>query len=94
MGLTETVFVDVYREALELRIEQGEIKEINTIESQGETSHLQIPPNLVVPFFLGYRSREDLIQYNHDVRCLQDKKCEKLIDTLFPKMTSFFYLNF
>ena len=93
-GLTETVFIDMYHESIELKIEKGEIKEIKIVQSQGETSHFRIPPNLVVPFFLGYRNREDLIQYNHDVRCLQEQRWEKLIDILFPKMSSFLYLNF
>ena len=91
-GLTETVFIDMYREALELKIIKGEIKDINIIESQGDNSHFRIPPNLVIPFFLGYLTREELMRYNHDVSCLQ--KWENLIDILFPKMKSFLYLNY
>ncbi len=87
-GLTENFIINTYRETLELRFVKGEIKEVNLMRTS-DINHINIPPNLIIPFILGYRTREDLLQYNHDF--LYEKKWEFLIDVLFPKMKSFIY---
>ena len=90
--LNENLYLDIYRNSIEFKIVHGKITEINLVESKGEASHMRIPPNLLVPFLLGYRSRADLMQCHHDVSCLNE--FEELIDVIFPKTNSFMYLNY
>ena len=87
--MSETILIDIYRKTLELQILEGKIGKVTLIPSKGEESHVRIPPNLTIPFVLGYRTREDLLQFHHDFSC--QKKWEALIDVLFPRMKSFLY---
>ena len=78
----------MYRDALELNFQDGKIKAVELIHFS-DNFHVQIPPNLIIPFILGYRTREELEQFNHDFR--YEAKWQYLIDVLFPKMKSFIY---
>ena len=88
-GLSEKFLIDMYRETLEFNFINGKIKDVKLLPYSIENSIIRIPPNLIIPLILGYRSREELSQYNHDFS--YDKKHELLIDLLFPKKDSFIY---
>ena len=87
-GLTRDVCLNLYREAFELRFREGRLSEVVPLgfSDQGGT---RIPPLLLAPLVLGYRSREELAQARHDFSVWGE--WQPLIDVLFPKMASFLY---
>lgn len=87
-GLTQNVCLNLYHEAFELHFEGGEL---TAVESLGfsERAGIRIPPSLVAPLLLGYRSREELAQAHHDVSVWGEWR--HLVDVMFPKLTSFIY---
>lgn len=92
-GLTETVVVNLYREAFELRFERGAIRSVNAVGfRRWEETSINMPPQAFAPLVLGYRSREELHQAYPDVGIWGQSSC--LIDVLFPKMEAFIYLNY
>jgi hypothetical protein len=87
-GLTRELCLNLYREAFELRFQTGELI---AVESLGFThrSDIRLPPPLLAPLVLGYRTRAELAQAHHDVSISGD--WQYIVDTLFPKMDSFLY---
>jgi hypothetical protein len=92
-GLTETVVVNLYKEAFELRFENGAIRSVDAVGfRKWEETSINIPPQALAPLVLGYRSREELHQSYPDVVIWGQSSY--LIDVLFPKMEAFIYLNY
>jgi predicted acetyltransferase len=87
-GLTQNVCLNLYREAFELRFEEGKLIEVEPLgfSNRGD---VRIPPLLAAPLLLGYRSREELAQAHHDVSVRGE--WQYLVDVLFPKVASFIY---
>jgi hypothetical protein len=87
-GWSDSIVINMYREAVELRMSGGHI---TTVEAVGfrpwESQSINIPPPLVAPLVLGYRSREELHATYPDVGIWGQSA--NLIDVLFPKMTAF-----
>jgi hypothetical protein len=87
-GMSDTIVINMYREAVEMRVTDGHI---TTVEAVGfrpwESESINIPPLLVAPLVLGYRSREELHAAHPDVSIWGQSAY--LIDVLFPKMTAF-----
>ena len=87
-GMSETIVINLYREAVELHVANGHI---TTVEAVGfrawEGQSINIPPLLAAPLVLGYRSREELRAAHPDVGI--GGQSAYLIDVLFPKMTAF-----
>jgi len=50
---------------------------------------IRLPPLLLAPLLLGYRSYEELSQAHHDVSVRGELRY--LVDVLFPKVSSFIY---
>jgi hypothetical protein len=87
-GLTESVCLNLYREAYALHFREGRLE---SVESLGfsEQGGIRIPPLLLAPLVLGYRSREDLAQAHRDVSV--SPQWQPLVDVLFPRLGSFLY---
>ena len=87
-GLRQKVCLNLYREAFELRFKEGKLAAVEPL-GFSRRAGIRIPPLLVAPLLLGYRSREELAQAHHDVSVW--RKWRHLVDVLFPKVTSFIY---
>ena len=87
-GRTQNVCLNLYREAFDLCFREGKL---TAVESLGfsERGGIRIPPSLLAPLLLGYRSREELSRAHHDVSVSREN--QHLVDVLFPRMTSFIY---
>ena len=90
-GLTQKVSLNLYKEAFELDFQRGKLRDVNELGfcDRGE---INIPPLLLAPLLLGYRSREELKAMYPDVNIWGQGKA--LIDVLFPKLESFIYTNY
>jgi hypothetical protein len=85
---SETIVINMYREAVELRVNGGLITGVEAVGIRPwEGQSINIPPLLVAPLVLGYRSREELHAAYPDVGIWGQSAY--LIDVLFPKMTAF-----
>jgi hypothetical protein len=87
-GLTQNVCLNLYRQAFEMRFEGGRLV---TVEPLGfsDRGGIRLPPLLLAPLLLGYRSYEELAQAHHDVSARGELRY--LVDVLFPKVNSFIY---
>lgn len=87
-GLTDTMTLNLYREAFELRFEDGRLREVAAV-GFCELNSLSIPPNAFVPLVLGYRSRAELERQYPDLSIWGQSQV--LADVLFPPMTAQVY---
>jgi hypothetical protein len=87
-GLTRDVCLNLYREAFEMRFKAGTLSEVIAL-GFSDRGGIRVPPLLLAPLVLGYRSREELAQAHHDFSVRGE--WQYLVDVLFPKMTSFLY---
>jgi hypothetical protein len=87
-GLTQTLCLNLYREAFELRFEAGRLA---AVESLGfcDRGGIRVPPFLAAPLLLGWRSREELAHVHPDLSV--GGEWRHLADILFPKVDSFIY---
>lgn len=87
-GLTRTVCLNLYREAFELYFEKGKLQTVIAIgfTDKGE---IKIPPLLLAPLLLGYRSREELSRMFPDIGIYGQS--QHLVDVMFPKLDSFIF---
>jgi hypothetical protein len=90
-GLSRKVLLNLYREAFELHFEGGKLVSVNAIGFSNE-GEIRLPPNLLAPLILGYRSREELRQMYPDVGVWGQS--QQLVDVIFPKLDSFIYTNY
>jgi predicted N-acetyltransferase YhbS len=89
--LSQKVNLNLYRETFELHFEGGKLLAVTNIGFQ-ESGDIRIPPPLLTPLLLGYRSREELCKSHPDVAIWG--QAQHLIDVLFPKMRGFIYSNY
>ncbi len=87
-GLTQTVLINLFREAVELRFEGGKLISVEGTEGLIE-NQINVPPMQFAPLVLGYWNRQELAAMYPDVWAEGGAKL--LIDVLFPKMESFIY---
>jgi len=87
-GLTETVLLNLYREAFTLRFEDGRLA---AVEHAGFTDEgtIKIPPSLLPKLVLGHRDRVALRAAYPDFAVWGEARY--LLDVLFPPMRSFLY---
>ncbi|MCA0455443.1 MAG: GNAT family N-acetyltransferase [Chloroflexi bacterium] len=90
-GLDEHVIINLYREAFDLHFSHGKLVSVTAL-GFSERGEINIPPLLLAPLLLGYRSREELSHMYPDVSCWPRAKV--LVDVLFPKMESFIYSGY
>lgn len=89
-GLTETICLNLYREAFDLCFEAGRLVSVQGVGFRAwESNPINLPPTLLAPLALGYRSREELRANYPDVNIWG--QAAYLIDVLFPKMSAFMY---
>ncbi len=87
-GLSEDVCLNLYREAYMLTFGEGRLADVESI-GFSEQGGIRVPPPLLAPLVLGYRSREELTQAYRDVSV--SSQWQPVVDVLFPKRTSFLY---
>lgn len=87
-GLTQTVCINLYREAYELDFVGGQLRAVNAVGYR-EGGDIRIPPMVLTPLLLGQRSREELMACYPDMSIWG--QAQHLIDVLFPKMAGFIY---
>ncbi len=87
-GLTRTICLSLYREGFELAFQGGRLVSVQAT-AYPDRADMRIPPLLLAPLLLGYRSREELADAHHDLSV--HGEIQYLVDVLFPKMTSFLY---
>jgi hypothetical protein len=90
-GLTQTVCLNLYRKAFDIRFERGRCREVTPVGYRDfrDRSGICLPPPLMVPLLFGYHTPGELLQTNHDF--LIDGKWRHLMETLFPPVESFLY---
>lgn len=87
-GLTKTLVINLYREAVELRFEDGKLSQVQAVGFR-EWGDINLPPLLLAPLVLGYRSREELEHMYPDVGMRGEAKF--LADVLFPRLDAFLF---
>jgi hypothetical protein len=87
-GLSKTVCLDLYREAFELRFREGNLVSVEPVSVRNGIP-IRMPPLLLAPLLLGYKSRQDLARNYPDFSA--GGEGELMADILFPKLRSFIY---
>jgi predicted N-acetyltransferase YhbS len=87
-GLTRDVRLSLYRETLSLRFEAGKLTEVANLGFTG-WEDIRTPPLQFIPLVLGYRTTKELQAAYPDVGVSSPWRL--LVDTLFPRVTSFIY---
>jgi hypothetical protein len=87
-GLSQSLTLNLYREAFGLCFRAGRLTEVQRLGFR-EGGDLRLPPALMAPLLLGYRSWRELAAAHHDV--LVARAARSLADTLFPVVSSFIY---
>lgn len=88
--ITQSVILNLYRQAYELIFENGHITAVNAVGFYDDATDIRIPPMQLIPLVLGYRSREELQAVYSDFSI--KGQSQYLLDVLFPKMKSFLHL--
>lgn len=90
-GLSDRVRIDLYLEQVELRFEEGRLCGVDRLPAEPfpGKARIHIPPTLLAPLALGWRSHEELHAAFPDVGVWGQARL--LVDVLFPKMEAFFY---
>jgi predicted N-acetyltransferase YhbS len=87
-GLTREVPLRLYRETIALRFVAGRLTEVANLGFT-RRGDVNFPPLAFIPLLLGYRTVEELRAASPDVNVKPAWRL--LVDTLFPKVTSFIY---
>ena len=90
-GLTRDVRLGLYRETLALRFVEGKIAAVSD-EGLTDNAIVRLPPLQFTPLALGYRTVGELRASYPDVSIASPWRL--LVDTLFPKVSSFIYTNY
>jgi hypothetical protein len=87
-GLTLDLPLSFYRETCLSRFQDGRLAELEVL---GHVHHAAVrcPPHAFIPLVLGYRSFEEQQAAYPDLTVVRPWRL--LMDTLFPKVSSFLY---
>ncbi len=93
-GLTRTVRINLYREAVELRFEAGKLIAVESIGFRdfADGNDLNLPPNLLPVLALGWRGVKQLGETYPDVGVWG--RSAYLIDVLFPQVEAYLYTQY
>jgi predicted N-acetyltransferase YhbS len=89
--LTQAVSLNLYRGGVELDFVQGKLRAVSAVRNV-ERGEINVPPNLLAPLVLGWRSREELRAFYPDFGAYGSSGV--LVDVLFPKMQAFIDTNY
>ncbi len=87
-GLTRAVTLDMYRTHTTLHFERGKLTRVEPGGADCQAD-LRLPPSLIAPLALGYRTWRALREPYPDVAC--EGQSQPLIDTLFPRVEAFIH---
>jgi hypothetical protein len=87
-GYSGCLAISVYREAWSLEWNDGALIRVDRRDPAEQVS-VRIPPDVLVPLVLGYRSVAELAAFTHDVRV--DAAAASIVEALFPRRRSFIY---
>jgi predicted acetyltransferase len=87
-GLSGRLRLNLYRQSFDLVFEHGRLVAVEQPQGQA-VGELRLPPPLLAPLLLGYRSLTELAQAHHDVSA--SGLGAELVGVLFPAMSSFLY---
>jgi hypothetical protein len=90
-GLSGTVHINLYREGVMLRFEAGKLARVDAVPGT-QWEPINLPPLLLAPLALGYRSADQLSEIYPDVSIRPERK--PLVDVLFPKMDAYIYSQY
>lgn len=90
-GYSQTVTINLYREAFTLTFDGGKLLSVEAI-GFSEAGSIRLPPLLFAPLMLGYRSRAELEAMYPDVSIWGESK--DLVDVLFPKLDAYLFSNY
>jgi GNAT superfamily N-acetyltransferase len=93
-GLTQTVRINLYREAVELRFEGGKLIAVESVGFRdfADGNDLNLPPTLLPVLALGWRNVKQLRETYPDVGTWGPSAY--LIDVLFPQTEAYFYTQY
>jgi len=87
-GLSRTICLNLYREAFDLHFDHGTLLAVDPVGFR-DGGTIRMPPLLLAPLLLGYKSRQELAQAYPDFGA--GGEGQLLADILFPKLESFIY---
>lgn len=90
-GITGTLRIDLYRTSIDLRFEAGRLV-VGAHEATDPFSIIRMPPPLLAPLVMGYRTFDELARVSHDVSA--GGPGGSLAGVLFPMMQSFLYTTY
>ncbi len=90
-GLSQVVVIDLYRQAFGLHFRDGHLAMVEK-RLPGAPSDLALPPPLLAPLLLGYRSLAAMAPMYPDV--LAAGLTRPLLDVLFPPLEAWLYLPY
>jgi predicted acetyltransferase len=90
-GLSKGIELHLYRSSLRMVFELGSLRRVERTESSDwrDGAALAMPPQLLVPLVLGYRTMDELNSTWHDFRPSRSEV--PLLRILFPQVRSFFF---
>ncbi len=91
-GLTQTVTLNLYTQMIDMRFESGQLLEVTAGAPREVDTENHIPPQLLPPWMLGYKSREELNASHKDFAIWG--QTAYLLDVLFPQMEGFLYIPY
>jgi hypothetical protein len=89
-GLTQTVRINVYRQAYEMIFENGTITAVNAMGFQEWAGMLCMPPDAFTQLVMGYRTAEELREIFPDLMAWGESR--HLLSVLFPKMNAYIHM--
>jgi hypothetical protein len=90
-GLTRDVVLNLYRQRIVLRFERGRLTAVEEAR-EGAPATLWMPPALLAPLLLGYRSLDEMRPMYPDAGA--DRAAQPLVETLFPKLRAWLYQQY
>ncbi|MBZ0291895.1 MAG: GNAT family N-acetyltransferase [Anaerolineae bacterium] len=90
-GMSRTFVINLYQKAIEVCFEHGKLSSVQSIRFSG-WGDIRIPPLLLAPLLLGYRSREELSHVYPDLGASGEYR--HLVDVMFPRLEAFIYTNY
>jgi hypothetical protein len=89
-GLTQTVRINLYRQAYEMIFENGTVTAVNVLGFQDWPGMICIPPDAFTQLVMGYRTAEELREIFPDLMAWGESR--SLLAVLFPKTNAFIYM--